>query len=143
VFTSTDETSMGIYMLRNLKTGAAYIGASTSIANRLEAHRNLIKNRTCNSYNPLGRKILEAFKKLEDTEFRVLEFIVPKYGTEDGEEFLSEETVTLLDERERHWICTLRPSLNRYKTSKRESVESLPYGAPPPAMTGAKRAVTK
>jgi len=82
----------GIYEIRNLATGEAYIGATANIRNRVRRHSAGIEFGGC------SRRIAAAFggEKTPDSSARVIE--------------LCEEEQ--LAARESHWISIRRPSCN-------------------------------
>ena len=124
----------GVYMVRNIRTGKAYIGASCQLTTRLMAHRSVIRNQSFSWLQ--GRKFIEAFKGFteDDVEFRILERVKvpasePIYGSDSYR--LELPGLTRLRERERFWIQKLKPYCNTHGLRKPFKVDDLPVGPPP------------
>ena len=104
----------GIYMLRSKRTGDSYVGLSLWVECRIASHLSKIKNRC----HPL-RRLRAAFRnhRPEDIETLILErcSVVIR---ERGRSYVYAEGYPELLERERYWITTLQPSLNKCKNGR-------------------------
>jgi hypothetical protein len=104
----------GVYMVKSRKTGDSYIGASCFVQNRLACHVSAILNKSHKN-----AKVRRAFRGHGegDIELRILErceVYVDRDPSHGSRPIPCWKWVgkTLLLERERHWIRTLKPSLN-------------------------------
>ncbi len=121
MFIAREEHDWAVYMLRNTRTGAAYVGCSRNITQRLNSHEINIRLRS--GKGPTCKRILKAFPNVAEVEFRILEFVEQKGAGHLGK-------------REAFWILKLRPSVNIIKSQPIILIEDLPYGAPTPHHTG-------
>ena len=112
---SSNATDVGVYLVRNRKTGAAYVGASRQMSVRLRRHLSHVLNFRPHAgfpYRPFGGAFADCTEA--DIELRVLE----------------RTTVEALRERELFWIRKLRPSCNVHHTREPIDTAALPVGAP-------------
>ncbi len=123
----------GIYMVRNIRTGKSYIGASCQLTTRLMSHRSVIRNQSFSWLQ--GKKFIEAFTGFseDDVEFRILER-VKVCATEKTYGRGWEPTppgIARLYKRELYWIQKLKPYCNTRGLRKPFCVDDLPVGPPP------------
>lgn len=120
----------GVYLLRNRKTGDTYIGATCFLTKRINDHMADIRK---------SGGVYGAFEGCtpEDVEVRVIERVVVKCTICDSGGRLivrtdpaSKPGLAKLWERERYWIRTVKPSLNRQNVHGRVDVSKLPVGLP-------------
>lgn len=104
---SAELRDAGVYMIRNRKTGARYIGSSMSLKKRYQAHRTTVHT-GCERAPKLYR---EAFSDctLQDLEFKVLEPF--KVALDEPIGWFSDARNRLF-ERETAWIAAERPEAN-------------------------------
>lgn len=144
MFIGKDENQYAVYMLSDRKTGAAYIGSSTDVAKRLQAHEISIRKRTGKCATQ--KRILKAFPDVESVEFRIIEFIPlvkdADYPEETGWYRIDDSCNVALRDREAYWIRTLKPSVNLQVRKAKVCIEDLPYGEPEPHATGRAKPVT-
>lgn len=128
---SNEENQVAVYMIRNPKTGAAYIGSSQFVSSRLTWHRRNLKYRASNDAG--AKRLRDGLGHIDGVEFRILEFVVlpqRELINEDDEFDLKDEQRSFLLDREYHWIRTLNPSLNRRIPVENTPLHSLPCGSP-------------
>jgi hypothetical protein len=123
----SDKCNSGVYMIRDKRNGASYIGATRNLKKRLRTHLSqIVRGGTSLSY---AKKEAFAGAIADDLEFRILEFVpVPSGGGTDGDIGLK---CPDLVKREIYWIHRLNPSLNvRQRHIKSIDIDTLPVGPP-------------
>lgn len=99
----------GVYLVRNLRTGSAYVGASCNLTSRINQHRSSIASDTwC-----VGGEWRHKLGPVTDWEFRILEFVqVPASECKRQKVKRPPPGVAKLLQREQYWIARLSPDLN-------------------------------
>jgi hypothetical protein len=117
-----------VYLMRNKKTGAAYVGASLRVSERMNAHRKMILTKKFQS-TIYGHHFAGCTN--DDLEFEILERAQIPMSQKGG---LRSPAWLTLHAREKQWIQKLKPEVNECYYFDKIDSSSLPTTQvePPP-----------